>query len=69
MKWWIIAAVLAFLVIGGFLIVNASGYNLSEKESRDAFFKDYGRWMGQLFNNAKGLTAYAVSQNWMPPTK
>ena len=68
MKWWIIAVV-AFLIIGGFLIVNAFNYNLGEKEGRDAFFKDYGAWLGKLFNNVRGITAYATSVDWMPPTK
>ena len=69
MKWWIIAAVLAFLVIGGFLIVNASGYNLNQKESRDAFIKDYTSWLGNLFKNVRGITTYAVSLDWLPPHK
>jgi hypothetical protein len=68
MKWWIIAVV-AFLVIGGFLIVNAFHYNLGEPEGRSAFFKDYGTWMGQLFKNVRGITAYATSVDWMPSTK
>jgi len=68
MRWWIIA-VIAFLVIGAFIIINASGYNLSENEGRAAFFKDYGQWLGQLFKNAKGITAYAASVDWMPPHK
>jgi len=66
-KWWIL--VIVFLIVGAFLIINSSGYNLSEKEGRSAFIKNYTAWLGQLFKNVRNLTSYAISLDWLPPHK
>ena len=68
MLFWIIL-IAAFLIVGGFIIINSSGYNLSENEGRSAFIKDYSAWLGNLFKNVRGITSYTTSLDWLPPHK
>ena len=67
-KLWIML-IAVFLVIGAFLIINSSGYNLSQKDDRSAFIKDYFSWLGRLFKNMRNITSYAISLEWVPPHK
>ncbi|MFH1849636.1 MAG: hypothetical protein ABH879_05605 [archaeon] len=63
-KTWII--VIAFLVVGGFIIKGAYNLNLESQEDRKTFIGKFAAWVLHLGGNVKDLTGQAIEQDWLP---
>jgi len=64
MKLWVI--VLIFLVIGGYIIVQANNINLKQGEDREEFIFRFTDWLVGLGRNIVDLTGQAIAQDWLP---
>ena len=58
--------VMFFLLLGAFFIISANTLSFSNPGSADIFLVKYIGWFQKVFNNAMGITAYAVKLQWMP---
>lgn len=60
--------IVAFLVIGGYLIVMYNDYDLkSDKEDRKEFLKDFSGWIVNLGKSVKDVGEVASDKEWLPP--
>ena len=59
--------IVAFLVIGGYMIVADKGYNLKENSGdRKGFLEDFSGWVVNLGKNTKEVVDVAREQDWLP---
>ena len=58
--------VLIILLIGGYMIKTTHDFNLSEKEGKEGFAKEYFKWIFQIGKSTKNVVTYAVHQDWKP---
>jgi len=57
---------IAFLAIGGYLIINSNDYDLDSDGDKKDFLSKFWSWIKTLFGNIKDLTGLAVEQEWLP---
>ena len=59
-------AIVLFLILGGYLIKTGIDADLDKPEGQKPFIVEYGQWMFQLANNVKGISGFAIKQDWLP---
>ncbi len=63
----ILIAVIVFLVIGAFLIIEQNNFDLKENsKDRVSFAKKFSGWLFNVGKNVKDLTGQATQQEWLP---
>lgn len=55
-----------FLFLGAFFIVSNNNLGLDSSENVGHFFKLYGAWIDELFDNTKIATGYIIKMEWLP---
>ena len=61
---WII---IAFLIVGAFMIINQNGLDIkNDSEDRVSFAKKFSGWVFNVGKNIKELTGEATKQEWLP---
>jgi hypothetical protein len=58
--------IILFLLVGAFFIVSNNNLHLNESKDMSKFVSLYYSWLGGLFNNVKGMSAYVVKSEWLP---
>ncbi len=64
MKLWLV--LLAFLLIGSFVIVKAHQLDVSDNEDRTEFIFRFTRWIFDMGGNMKSVAGYVVALDWLP---
>jgi len=62
----ILAIVIIFLVIGGFIIARSYDLNLKKPEHRRTFLGKFSVWLVQLGKNTIRTVGYALGMDWLP---
>jgi hypothetical protein len=57
---------IVFLLIGAFFIVSNENLRMNKKDNVRFFFKSYGNWFDDLFDNGGQIAGYVVKMNWLP---
>lgn len=65
----VIAVILIFLFIGGYMIYQANNLDYKDQEDRRVFLVEFGMWFKNLFTNTKEVTSHAIDQDWLPTNK
>ncbi|MBN2567277.1 hypothetical protein JXB02_04295 [Candidatus Woesearchaeota archaeon] len=60
---WIIVA---FVLVGGWIIYSSYSIDLDDKADRMTFVKKMGGWLFGVGKNLKDLTGYMIKQQWLP---
>ncbi len=55
-----------FLFLGAFFIISNENLSLRESSDFNRFGEEYYNWLGDLFEGAKGISAYVVKNDWLP---
>ncbi|MAF51091.1 MAG: hypothetical protein CMH64_03295 [Nanoarchaeota archaeon] len=59
--------IVAFLLIGGYMITTDQGYDLKDDaEDRKGFLKDFSGWVVNIGKNAKEVGGVVKDQDWLP---
>jgi hypothetical protein len=59
--------IVAFLLIGGYMITVDKGYDIRENsEDRKSFLKDFSGWVVNLGKNAKEVGTVVKDKEWLP---
>ena len=61
---WIL--IIAFFLVGGFMIKNSLDTDFGEEEDRGEFLKEAGKWLFQIGKSTTTTAGYAVKQEWLP---
>ena len=67
MKLLVILAI--FLLIGGFMLVQAHSIDLKDGGDRNEFVFKFSRWVYGLGGNIADLTGNAIAMDWLPDTE
>lgn len=64
--------IVAFLLIGGYIIYNAGNTTIKDTESRNLFVYKFSKWVFKLGGNVMDVTGSAIgtamNHTWLPET-
>ena len=55
-----------FLLIGALFIISNENLRLNKTDDLKKFTGLYYNWLGSLFENVKGISAYVIKSQWLP---
>ena len=58
--------VIAFFLIGGYIIYDNLGTDFNDSDDRIDFIKTTGMWIFDVGKSTKNTVGYAIDQNWLP---
>jgi hypothetical protein len=58
--------VIAFLLVGGMMIVKYNSYKMDNPDDRISFVKDFGKWMFGVGKSVGNVIGAAAEQEWLP---
>jgi hypothetical protein len=62
----LIAILIIFLVIGGYIIYKKLNTDFEDNKERITFLSEFGSWVLQVGSSAKNTVGYAIEQKWLP---
>jgi hypothetical protein len=62
----IILVILMFFIVWGLFLISNNNLALYNQEDTSTFKAMYSEWLGQLFNNSKGVVGNVVKLEWLP---
>jgi hypothetical protein len=54
------------LFISALFIISTNNLYITHEADRGKFFDAYFMWLGDFFDNIKGLTLYVIKSHWLP---
>ncbi len=62
--------ILAFFIIGGYIIKTGMDLQLDDSEDRQVFAKELVKWIWGVGKNTKDVVGYAIKEHdWLPKTE
>tara|TARA_B100002003_G_scaffold233386_1_gene246194 strand:- start:1609 stop:1857 length:249 start_codon:yes stop_codon:yes gene_type:complete len=58
--------VIAFFLIGGYMIYDGFGDDLDTTEGKLTLVKETGKWLFNVGRSTKNTVGYAIEQDWLP---
>jgi len=58
--------IIFFLLLGAFFIIAENQIPLNNSKNINAFFSEYGNWIGKISGNAKTTSGYLIKMKWLP---